>query len=179
MLFRELCVQILDLILYDLRVAEASPVYDTHALLDDVRVRWIAHLKDLFLLDTEDAVVCIEVGYHEVENIRARAFLEAAGQLEQTEAKADRYPLLAQHLVLHLALQFPLVLIDDLIVRLAKQHFPGVLVKLNSNSVLLCLFEALVHVVLVLAQGDMLVVGFAQLLLLFSLFFVALVGLLQ
>ena len=64
-------MQILNLILDDLWVAEASSVYDTHSLLDDIRVRRIAHLKDLFLLDTEDAVVCIEIGYHEVENVRA------------------------------------------------------------------------------------------------------------
>ena len=113
-------MQILNLILDDLWVAEASPVYDTHALLDDIRVRRIAHLKDLFLLHTEDAVVCIKVGYHEVENVCASAFFEASGQLEQTQAKSDWYPLFAQHLVLHLALQFPLVLIDNLIVRLPK-----------------------------------------------------------
>lgn len=82
MFFFDLSLEIFYLIFDNLGVAEARLVNHAHSLLNDVGVSWIAHLKNGLLLDTKDAIVCVQVRHNEVEYVSACAFLQATSQLE-------------------------------------------------------------------------------------------------
>lgn len=78
MLLTQLRMQILNLVLDDLRIAEAWPINGAHPLLNDVWVRWVACLEDGPLLDAEDAIVGVAVWHHEVQDIRWSSFFQSA-----------------------------------------------------------------------------------------------------
>ena len=87
MILAEFGVEVLDFILDDCWIAETRTVYHFHTLLHDKRVRWVSHLEERLLLQTEHSIVCVQVWNGEVKDVRAGAFFQTACQFEQTIAK--------------------------------------------------------------------------------------------
>jgi len=71
MLLLDFGLEVLDFVLYYLWVAETCLVDNIHPLFNDIGIGRIAHFKDGLLLDAKDAIVCIQVRYHEVEDVGA------------------------------------------------------------------------------------------------------------
>ena len=71
--------------------------------------------------------------------------------------------MLPDHLVLHLALELPLVIVHFFVICLSEKYLSCKFVQFHCDDVLLGLLEAHLHIVFVLAEGDMLIIDLPEL----------------
>jgi hypothetical protein len=124
-LFRQsvhLPVQILDLVLNDLRVLEAAPVDDLNPFIYDEGVRGVADLEQPSLLHEQLAIVSPTEHSKWVQEVSGALRLQSACHKVNRSTKDQRVRLIRQHEPLHLLLQSAFVFEQDLIISAQLQH---------------------------------------------------------